>query len=171
MSKKKAPRGIRNKNPLNIRRGKVAWVGEIHPLNEYGEETEKVFCVFQNFFYGWRAVFSLFRTYMEKHNCRTIRHIIRRWAPENENNTEAYINYVTYMTGINRDFVLSFDSDYSQLAHIAIAMCQYENGVVVDSGHISNKACLLQAYLCVKYNLNAHKMCEQLEFHDIVLCE
>lgn len=88
-----------------------------------------------------------------------------------QHNTEAYINYVSYMTGINRDFVLSFDSDYSQLARIAIAMCQYENAVVVDSGHIYNKSCLLQAYLCVKYGLDAHKMCEQLEFHDIVLCQ
>ena len=49
---------------------------------------------------GCRAALKLLRTYYEKHKCCTISKIIRRWAPETENNVQAYIKNVSRMTGI-----------------------------------------------------------------------
>ncbi len=49
---------------------------------------------------GCRATLKLLRTYYEKHKCTTISRIIRRWAPETENQVEAYIRTVSKLTGI-----------------------------------------------------------------------
>jgi hypothetical protein len=43
---------------------------------------------------------KLLRVYYEKHKCNTISRIIRRWAPETENNVQAYIKTVSGLTGI-----------------------------------------------------------------------
>ena len=52
------PRGIRNNNPLNIRRSKDQWQGMKK------EQTDGAFCQFENLAYGWRASFMLLtRTY------------------------------------------------------------------------------------------------------------
>ena len=55
------PRGIRNNNPLNIRRSKDQWQGMKK------EQTDSAFCQFENLAYGWRAAFKLLtRTYYHK---------------------------------------------------------------------------------------------------------
>ena len=71
------PRGIRNCNPLNIRRtAKDQWKG----LAE--RQQDAAFCQFKSLEYGWRAAFYLLtRTYYHKYRLYTIRTIIRRWAP------------------------------------------------------------------------------------------
>ena len=82
------PRGIRNNNPLNIRRGS-SWAG-LRP-----EQTDRAFCQFVSMVYGWRAAFMLMRSYYYKYNLRTVRAIISRWAPpEDGNDTGQYINIV-----------------------------------------------------------------------------
>lgn len=91
----KQVRGLRNKNPLNIvKNANIAWQGEIKP------STDKNFAQFETLAYGCRAALKLLRTYYEKHKCQTISRIIRRWAPETENNVQAYIKNVSRMTGI-----------------------------------------------------------------------
>ena len=50
--------------------------------------------------YGCRAALKLLRTYYHKHRCVTLSMIIRRWAPESENNVRAYIQTVSQLTGI-----------------------------------------------------------------------
>ena len=51
-------RGIRNNNPLNIRRSKDKWQG-LKTL-----QTDAQFCQFETMAYGWRAAFvMLTRTY------------------------------------------------------------------------------------------------------------
>ena len=79
------PRGIRNHNPLNIRRnGKDQWKGLAEAQND------AAFCQFKSLEYGWRAAFILLtRTYYHKYRLYTIRGIINRWAPPNENKTDA----------------------------------------------------------------------------------
>ena len=47
------PRGIRNNNPLNIRKSKDQWQGMRR------EQTDSAFCQFENLAYGWRAAFKL----------------------------------------------------------------------------------------------------------------
>ena len=89
-SNKKLPRGIRNCNPLNIRRFKnTKWAGMS------AEQTDLAFCQFTKMAYGWRAAFILLRTYYFKYKLRTIRDIISRWAPPEDNNpTGIYIDSV-----------------------------------------------------------------------------
>ncbi len=92
------PRGIRNNNPLNIRRGKDQWKGL------RAQQTDSQFCQFETLEYGWRAAFYLLtRTYYHKYRLYTIRMIINKWAPPNENLTETYIQNVSRLTGIAPD--------------------------------------------------------------------
>jgi hypothetical protein len=62
--------------------------------------------------YGWRAAFVLLtRTYYHTYRLYTIRAIITRWAPPNENNTAAYIRNVSRLTGIAPDEPIGIPSD------------------------------------------------------------
>ena len=86
----KIPRGIRNNNPLNIRRFKnTKWAGLA------SEQTDPAFCQFVTMVYGWRAAFVLLRKYFFTYKLRTVRDIISRWAPPEDNNpTGIYIDSV-----------------------------------------------------------------------------
>ncbi len=118
------PRGIRNNNPLNIRRGKDQWQGL------RAQQTDASFCQFESMEYGWRAVFRLLcNTYYGKYKLRTIRDIISRWAPPKENNTPAYIRYVSDYTGIWPDRELGDPKTHPvQWLMIGFAMAVMENG-------------------------------------------
>ena len=120
----KLPRGIRNNNPLNIRRSADKWQG----LKAQQEDRE--FFQFSEMKWGWRAAFRLLcHTYYEKHKLRTIRAIITRWAPPKENNTEAYIRRVTDRIGIGADTVLGSPQEHpAQWMMIAMALAIVECG-------------------------------------------
>ena len=79
------PRGLRNNNPLNIRRNpNEHWKGQKH------SQTDAQFVQFVDMKYGWRAAFKVLRTYYYVHKLYTIEQIISRWAPASDNNnTEA----------------------------------------------------------------------------------
>lgn len=81
------PRGIRNNNPLNIRRGSK-WVG----LKT--KQSDEEFCQFTTMGYGFRAAFILLNRYYTDYNLCTLEKIIKRWAPPSENHTDAYIDTV-----------------------------------------------------------------------------
>ena len=75
-------------------------------------QTDSQFCQFETMEYGWRAAFVLLtRTYYHKYRLYTIRGIVSKWAPANENNTEAYIRNVSRLTGIDPDEPLGIPSD------------------------------------------------------------
>jgi hypothetical protein len=118
------PRGIRNNNPLNIRRSKDQWKGLADA------QTDHAFCQFKSLEYGWRAAFYLLtRTYYHKYRLYTIRTIIRRWAPPGENNTEAYIANVSRLTGIDPDEPIGIPLEKpSRWMMVGIAMAIQENG-------------------------------------------
>ncbi len=122
------PRGIRNNNPLNIRLSSDKWQGQRPPSNS--PEGEKVFCQFSEMKWGWRAAFRLLcHTYYGKYKLRTIRDIIYRWAPPNENGTSVYIRSVAERTGINADSVLGDPATHAaQWLMIGMAMAIVENG-------------------------------------------
>lgn len=92
------PRGIRNNNPGNIRWSNDQWKG----LIPKDQATDKSFCVFRSPEYGIRAMARILRKYTQypgmpnvgNPKIDTVREIISRWAPPNENNTEAYIQSV-----------------------------------------------------------------------------
>lgn len=125
MKENKLPRGIRNNNPLNIRRGHLAWEGEVFGLE--GVPLDTTFCQFKSMEWGWRAAFLLLRRYIEEYKCNTVRKIISRWAPSNENDTERYVSYVANSVREGADGEIEFKS--LTILLIASAMCEMENGI------------------------------------------
>ena len=123
-SEVKLPRGIRNNNPLNIRRSGDKWQG----LKTLQEDRE--FFQFETIELGWRAAFVILcRTYYGKYGLKTIRDIVSRWAPAKENNTEAYIRHVSDYTGIAPNKVLGSPQEHpTQWLLIGYAMAVVENG-------------------------------------------
>lgn len=129
MDKAITPRGIRNNNPLNIRKGND-WKGE-RP-----EQKDKSFEEFTSMEYGIRAGFIILRKYITGYNgltqrFNTIEKLISRWAPAVENNTTAYISQVSKMTGIPATLKISF-SQRSFMVAIVDAMIFVECGQHVD---------------------------------------
>lgn len=128
MAKMIIPRGIRNNNPLNIRKG-CRWVG-LRP-----KQTDKSFCQFTSMIYGIRAGFITLSTYICKHKCNTIEKIISRWAPQKENDTGAYIRAVARRTRLATDLPLRI-ADKKELCSLVSAMIEVECGRSVDKATI-----------------------------------
>jgi len=120
----KLPRGIRNNNPLNIRKSADKWQG-LSTLQE-----DKEFFQFETIEWGWRAAFVILcKTYYGKYKLRTIRDIVSRWAPPKENNTPAYIRHVSDYTGIGPDRDLGDPQTHpTNWLLIGYAMAVMENG-------------------------------------------
>lgn len=115
------PRGIRNHNPGNIRLSKDKWQGlAVH-------QTDKEFFVFTDATYGIRALARLLINYQDKYNLRQISQIINRWAPTNENNTQAYIEHVAKLTGFNAYDALDMHK-FEHLEPLVRAIITHENG-------------------------------------------
>lgn len=125
----KEPRGIRNNNPLNIRKG-CNWYGERFP------QVDRDFEEFQSMELGIRAAFVLLRNYITGFSGRsfkynTIRKIIRRWAPPIENATQRYIDFVCKQVGKDQNEVIYF-SDRTTIVSMARAMAFVECGQWID---------------------------------------
>lgn len=123
------PRGIRNNNPLNIRKGSN-WYGERHP------QADPCFEEFESMELGIRAAFKLLRNYITGFSGRsvkfnTIRKIVRRWAPPTENATQRYIDFVCKTTGLDQNEVVWF-SNRNQMVLILRAMAFVECGQWID---------------------------------------
>lgn len=123
ISMKKTPRGIRNNNPLNLRVGNN-WIGEVD------KPSDLTFEQFTEMKWGVRAAFVVLRNYIVRHKCNTIKKIISRWAPSNENNTKQYIKLVSHLSKIDVDEIIIWD--YFDLARLFNAMCFVENGMYID---------------------------------------
>ena len=91
-------RGIRNNNPLNIRHSADKWQGA--RINQ----TDKSFVQFESMAYGYRAAWKVLESYW-KHSKQqgqpfTVRNIIHRWAPPEENDADAYVKTVLNITSL-----------------------------------------------------------------------
>lgn len=93
----KRPRNIRNNNPGNIRLTSDRWRGQVLP------SPDRSFAVFKSPEWGYRALFVVLEGYMLRHGLRTIRGIIGRYAPPNENSTGSYVRNVCRSTGWGPD--------------------------------------------------------------------
>ena len=92
------PRGIRNCNPLSIRRNPAnRWRG-LRPV-----QNDPQFCQFTAMKWGLRAALKLLRTYRQNYNLNTPRQIITRWAPDSENDTAAYVQQACAMAHLEAD--------------------------------------------------------------------
>lgn len=90
MTNSTQPRGIRNNNPLNIRRSNNAWLGKI-PAS-----SDPQFEQFVTMEHGVRAAMVNMRTIIKRHkNACTLRRLINTWAPPSDgNNTDYYVTRV-----------------------------------------------------------------------------
>lgn len=131
-----AAKGIRLCNPANIRKGSN-WKG----LSAV--QTDKSFCQFKSMAWGVRALIYLLRRYVQSYNLRSVRKIISRWAPpQDNNNTEAYIKFVvdnvSYCFNADQEFLSArdFDIDYQEgcwkVFYLCKAMCKIETGYYLD---------------------------------------
>ena len=123
-------RGMRNNNPLNIRRSADLWEGARM------EQTDRSFVQFVSLAYGYRAAWKLLESYWQ-HFKRlrlpfTVANIIARWAPPNENDTDHYVRTVLSLTSLGgkenlpRPFVgIAID----KLVHLLAAMTTMECGI------------------------------------------
>ncbi|EAA6551606.1 structural protein [Salmonella enterica subsp. diarizonae] len=116
------PRGIRNNNPGNIR-----WGDDWKGLVPKSQRTDKDFCQFITPEYGIRAMIVILRNYQRKHDLNTINGIISRWAPTNENNTQAYIDSVAKATDTAPDQIIHTD-DSRFMMKLLQAIIRHENG-------------------------------------------
>ena len=114
-------RGLKNNNPLNIRKSNDTFLGE-------KTSTDKAFKQFIAMAYGYRAAFVILSNY-NKRGANTIEKIISKWAPPSDgNHTENYIQNVSVLSGVDRkkELTLQDGNDYIK---IVAAMCVSENGV------------------------------------------
>ena len=129
MMDKKLPRGIRNNNPLNIRKGNN-WKGEVT------NSTDGEFEQFVSMQWGIRAGFKILKNYMTGYGGRVkaltnIHDIIHRWAPPSENNCRAYIDSVCRFSGLHEFERLKF-SDRNKMLALVDGMIRVECGQPVS---------------------------------------
>lgn len=112
-------RGIRNNNPGNIRATTTLWRGEVASADE------KSFEVFDTPEDGIRAMAVIIKRYQKTYGLHTLRQIITRWAPPNENDTASYIKNVSTYSGIDPDAEIT---DIN-LTELIAGMIKQENGI------------------------------------------
>lgn len=113
-----ATRGIRNNNPGNIRVSKDQWEGMT------GDDG--AFVIFDSPESGVRALGKNLLSY-GRQGYDSIEKIINRWAPPNENDTQAYIDSVVAATGIPATQSLDL-SNPDTLSSLAQAISFHETG-------------------------------------------
>jgi len=117
------PRGLRNCNPLNLRRTGQLWQGMAE------QQTDREFYQFRSMAWGYRAAFVVLRTYVWRRKADTVVKIVKRWAPDADgNDSELYLARVLALTGMKRDTQLN-PLDANQMIPLVSAMSRIENGV------------------------------------------
>lgn len=122
-------RGYKNCNPGNIRINGDKFQGEIIPSQD------KEFKQFESMAYGYRAIFKILGNYQRNYKLDTIRKMISRWAPENENDTLAYVMTVSDRSGISPDEPVSADNR-EMMVRIVAAMSFVENGQAAEMSDV-----------------------------------
>lgn len=123
------PRGLRNNNPGNIRINNENFRGEIIP------SADKSFKQFESMAYGYRAIFKLLTTYYTKYSLKTVRAMVNRWAPPNENHTEKYVSFVAEKAGVLPDEEININNA-DIFCNIVAAISRMENGTEADMNDV-----------------------------------
>lgn len=112
-------RGVRNNNPGNIRKSRDVWVGQTG--------NDGSFVTFSTPAHGIRATGKNLLSYARQ-GYVTPEQIITRWAPpEDDNDTESYIKFVSDYLNVPRDTVLDL-TDLDTLTRLSMAIMIQENG-------------------------------------------
>lgn len=116
-------RASRNNNPLNVTNlSNGTWDGQTG--------TDGNFAVFGSREAGLAAADRNLQAYGQQHNIDTVRGVISRWAPPNENNTADYVKTVSAATGFAPD--AHIDLNDPNVRHKLIAAME-----PVEGGHAS----------------------------------
>ena len=118
------PRGIKNNNPLNIKRSSVNWAGKstIQP--------DAIFEKFDDPHHGIRAGARNLLTYYRRDKLNTVQEIVTKWAPaSDDNDTAGYISFVAGKMGVAPDTELNLE-DPEVLGALVIAMMGMEIGAI-----------------------------------------
>lgn len=113
-------RGIRNKNPGNIRHSSSQWQGMST------EQTDKEYIQFDDPIYGIRAIAKLLKNYQSRYGLNTVQKLINRWAPPNENITSSYVEHVARVAQVGPDQVINVNDYMRPIVETIIA---HENGM------------------------------------------
>jgi hypothetical protein len=121
------PRGIRNKNPGNLRRTGDKWLGLA------ATQTDPEYFQFATLEHGLRAMGRVLLNYYERHNLRTVAAIVARYAPEHENPTDAYIANVARALNVRPGDPIDVRA---RLPELMRAMVIQENGSTAERLHV-----------------------------------
>jgi len=114
------PRGLRNNNPLNIRRSDEVFAGEITHFS-----SDPDFKQFKTPVMGYRAAFRILSTYLLVKGLKTVSDVINRWCPDTT--AGRYIKAVCKITGFSSNTILNF-YNCTQMITLVEAMSEVENG-------------------------------------------
>lgn len=118
------PRGVRNSNPLNIKRSNVNWAGKS------AVQPDAVFETFDDAHHGIRAGARNLLTYYRRDKLNTVQEIISKWAPaSDDNDTAGYITFVAEKMGVRPDDELNLE-DPEVLGALVTAMMGMEIGAI-----------------------------------------
>ena len=115
------PRGIRNHNPGNLRRSSDPWQGLA------AEQRDLEFFQFASAKWGIRALARTLIAYQDRVGLKTVKQMIGRWAPSNENDRGAYVRAVAASVGVEPDDEIDVH-DYAILRPLTLAIIRHENG-------------------------------------------
>lgn len=112
---------FRNNNPGNIRKVPgVTWLGEI------GSDS-RGFIIFDTPENGTRAMIKLLYNYT-LNGFDTLKKIVFRWAPPNENDSSAYLTTLQNLTGFHPDESISFVNP-AEIYNLVSGMTRIEQGI------------------------------------------
>ena len=118
-------RGYRNHNPGNIRENKridYDWEGEARADSD-GEFEE-----FDSPEFGIRAMARILKVYNTRHQLKSVRGMINRWAPPSENDTEAYIRAVCLRMGVKSSTRMDLNNNAVAMQSLIKSIIHHELG-------------------------------------------
>lgn len=115
-------RSVRNNNPGNIRKvSNITWVGQ----SKY--QDDKSFVVFNEPKYGYRAMVKIFQQYKLR-GVDTVTEVISAWAPDNENDTSVYINFVAASLKVGPNDKIDL-SNMATVVELCYAITKFEGDI------------------------------------------
>lgn len=112
-------RGLRNNNPGNIRRTSDIWLG-MSP-----SQSDDAFVQFSDPKYGIRAMARILMNYASR-GMTTLRDVANAWAPNSENDSDAYARSLAESVGVGPDQPIDISNN---LPSIIPAIIRQENGL------------------------------------------
>jgi len=116
---------VRASNP-----GALFWFGDDWQGMDKDKTQNGKIIFFKNYSYGVRAQIITLLNYQKRHDLYTTTAILNRWAPPgaHNNNTQAYVDFVSQFLGIDPDARIEFKNDPYMLACFAYAQHIVEAG-------------------------------------------